>query len=146
MKSCQCDQEIIPSEQKFNLRGVWNPLDGEPILPSKYDAYIVGQCYGEFETGDWIIRDESNSRFIHIPIGIISTAVKQSLALFDGVTPEEFGININRLETKINSISEGTSEGMANMIGDFNSKFKENSQRLDEMSELLNMVINKVME
>lgn len=146
MKSCQCEQVIIPSEQKFNLRGVWKPTDGEPVLPSRNDAYIVGECYGDFETGDWIVRDSDNTRFIHIPVGIITQAVTQALELFDGVSPEELSININRLECKIDDVADEISGKTAELISGLENMIRKQKSEIDALSELLNKTIDEVIE
>lgn len=85
----RCDQartSLIPPEQKFNFRGLWNPNAGEPLLPSKYDAYIVSECTEEYEVGDWIVRDKDNKRFLHISVGIVSSV----LASLDCISRDEF--------------------------------------------------------
>lgn len=130
MVAVQTNTIILPVEQKFNFRGVWNPLDGDPLLPAKYDAYVIGCTVGQFEIGDWIIRDGENQSFIHIPVKLYSTITNDMLLVIEDKHKDavayfmtklgEQGIKINNQNTQILDLEEKVNrmEHVFRMIGE----------------------------
>lgn len=107
MIAVQTNTVVLPPEQLFNFRGVWYPANGEPLLPAKYDAYIVGETLGGFEIGDWIIRDSENQSFIHIPVKLHSTITADILCVVEEkhkVAIEYFLLKVSLLNQKIDKL------------------------------------------
>jgi hypothetical protein len=133
----------MPSEQKFNFRGMWNPCDGSPVLSSKYDAYIVSENYKQFSVGDWIVRNQANTAYTHININ----SPMKIMAMIDYVPRKEVELtnrehlgHIAYLEQEISKLSIKLSQ-ITNM---FISQLDEVEHKMNDTDAAVDCIIQDV--
>jgi len=128
---------VITQEHKFNFKGSFDPCNDLPPIPSKYDAYIVNRNKGEFEVGDWIVRDADNSRWTHIPVKIYTTVVNGVLCVVNERIKkyeDKMTARFNRLKQNMSKKFTALKESIKKDIASINTKVDKNTElicRLD---------------
>lgn len=133
---------ILPAEQKFNLIGSWNPSKGLPTNPSKFDSYIVVAHYKEYNCGDYIIRNEDNTRWTHIKTNTVKQAIDDISYTIKRMI-DRMTINFRKIfDKKIAEVKELSEEQDARQNTEINT-IKLDVARLDRIIMRLNESFNE---
>ena len=83
----------IPHPSYSKITGTWDPNTSVPTLTTAGDSWLVCSNKGDYEVGDWIIRNRDNTAFTHISANLYTRLMEATGKMIDRLS--------SRLNTKM---------------------------------------------